>query len=214
MLTGALLAVGLVGLVALVGRKFKRDADEIAPDPVADMRSVALVRLGSISGEQLARVAGIVAAHGPTSTAPFSRQACVGYVVEIYFDRDRRPARSDSQMTPFLLVADGQRAIVLPPCPIVALAERWQCEHKIRTVPSEIAAWLDDECPEWREYRLVRAVERRVEPGDRLAVVGWASRRSIGNDESAGYREGPEMVVLESEEGAPLSIGDDASLFT
>jgi hypothetical protein len=210
----ALLGLLVIGPIVFIGWRIKRDDAEL--DPVNDMRSVRRVRIGAISAESLVRIAGRVAPREALVTAPLSGRPCVAYDLEIDLARERTSVRRDSCFTPFYVQDESGRALILPPCLVVVLAERARVESIVRDLPPAVQAQIGEqyeEYPEydWRSFR-VRAVERRIEPGEQLTVVGWARRSTIADDAAAGYRDSSDVVVVESEEGAPLSISDDESL--
>jgi hypothetical protein len=204
--------LGIVGAVALVGRKMKRDADALSD--VADMRSVALVRLGDVEDEAMVRVVGRVAPYDRPVTAPVSGRPCVAYAVELYVGGNVRPLVTGGEVRAFYVEDGGVRALVQPPCPIVALTAR----HEGRRTPAELtpafAAWLEENhaSDDWRHEKRLRFVEHRLEPGERAAIVGVARREVDGDAAFAGYREPPQLVVFETADDAPLSVSDDPSL--
>ncbi|HEY2746897.1 MAG TPA: hypothetical protein VGL86_19880 [Polyangia bacterium] len=191
-----------------------QDEREVRADLIADMRSVAICRLGAVAGESLVRVAGRARPREELLTAPFSATACLAWAVELYFDDDPKLERDERVVATFLLESEGENgaAVIVPPVPILALvSERLVLDDAVEPLPPVAREWIDEHYSgDWSEAR-VRLVERRVEPGDRIAVVGWA--RTEYDDERVRYHAANELVLFADAEGAPLSISDDASLF-
>lgn len=208
-------AIGLMVAVLLVrgARRTVQLAEEPAVEEarVADMRTVPLVRLGSITGEMLARVTGTAMPRDALVTAPLSGQPCIAYRVELYIAPDGKVVREAQDSARFRLEGDGANAVVVGPAPIVALGRERLVLDSSTGLPDAAVSWIDESFSgDWRSER-VRLVERRIEVGDRIAVVGWA--RTDFDDEAVGYHDAGELVMFVDEEGAPLSLSDDASLF-
>ena len=206
---------GLVlGPIGLIAWKIRRDL----VDDVADMRSVALVRIANAGDEQMVRVAGrVVADHGERLTAPVSGRACVAW--ELRFTTasrldgciiDRREAVG------FVLDDGSGRAHVAGSVAIWALSARSEGEGEGAgdDVPPPLAAWLAENhaSDEWRQMRRLRWRETRVEPSDEIAVVGIAHVGVDTEGEAATYRDAPRRVTIDGSDDAPLSIGDHPSL--
>jgi hypothetical protein len=206
---------GVLAVMAFVAFawKIKRDAAEV--DPVNDMRTVRRVRMGNILDDDLVRIVGrVVPRHAPL-TAPISGRRCVAFVVEVYLPDDRSPFITNNDSAAFFLDGDGARALVLPPFPVLALSSRVRVQGRPDELPAEMRAWLEENrsSDDWKEAEALRCIERRIEPGETITLVGLARRGgSDGEDGAVGYREMPTTIVFETADGAPLSLSDDASL--
>jgi hypothetical protein len=209
---GLMIATLVFGPILAIAVKIKHDA--AALDDVNDMRTVPLMRLADAARTmpELVRVAGRAVAHEPRR-APISGRPAVACVIELYRDGAREPFVSDVLVEPFLVEDEGGRARVEPPFQVLALSPRLSgrgCDG----LPAAFQAWVDErwDYDDWRAARRLRWIERRIEPGERVAVVGLA-RRELGGDGGGGnYREAPSTVVIESDDGAPLSLSDHPSL--
>ena len=210
---GGTVFLGLFGgLVTFIVLRIKRDVAHV--DDIADMRSVPLVRLGEILAEDVVRAAGTVAPADSLLVAPVSGRPCVYYEVVVRLAYDAEPIIASSDICAFDLDDGSGRAYVQPPCPIIIVAERVRDTGAPESVPATLQAWLEENhaSDDWREAKRLHWSERRIEPGDRLGLVGFARREVAREGALGGYRDAPSQVVFETDERAPLSLSDDASL--
>jgi len=204
------------GVIAVVGggfsflsRAFKRDIE----DDVADMRSVARAHAAAAREGAVVRVVGRVVDQGELLVAPVSDRRCVAYELEHCYRNGERNI-GDCASVPFLLDDDGgARAATSSACRVLALRLRIDERGRPDDLPAPFAAWLEENhsSDEWRHERRLSWWESRVEPGDRVAIVGVA-RREIAQQGNGGYRDAPTLLMLDHADDAPLSIGDDPSL--
>ena len=108
------------------------------------------------------------------------------------------------------------RALVLPPYPIVVLSDRVNRVSGPDELPAAFQEWLEEAhaSDDWRREKKLRCIERRIDPGDLIALVGLCSREIDGDGAGGGYRDAPSRLVFETAEGAPLSLSDDKSLLS
>jgi hypothetical protein len=202
---GVFAAMG--GLFALVVRSLKRGLDD-----VADMRSVARAHASQAREGAVVRVVGRVLDQDPMLVAPVSGRRCVAYDFELRYGNGEL-ITAGSASVPFILDDEGARAVTSAACRVLALRRRLDERSRPEELPVAFAAWLEENhaSDEWRLERALRWRESRVEPGDRVAVVGVA-RREIAQQGQGGYRDAPTLLMLDDADDAPLSIGDDPSL--
>jgi hypothetical protein len=216
-LLGVLGPLGVLAIAAAAVWKLRREnvveRDDV--DDVVDMRSVRRVRLASIAGEDLVRVAGVVSSTAAPLTAPLSGRACVAWVIELRGPGlDVRVFFSDRAVGAFTIEEEGMRARIEPPCEVLALSVRLRTRVRPELLPSAFRQWLEEahSGDEWEHMSRLEVRERRIEPGEPIAVVGLARRGRDGDGLAAGYRDAPEVVLFENAEGAPLSLSDHPSL--
>jgi hypothetical protein len=169
--------------------------------------------LGAVADDSLVRALGTARPREQILSAPLSGKPCLAYAIELYFGNEARVARDEREVATFLLESEGEiaAAVVVPPVPILALTnERLVLDDIAEQLPQVARAWIVDHYSGDCSSTRVRLVERRVDAGDRIAVVGWA--RTDYDDELVGYHAANELVLFADAEGAPLSISDDASL--
>jgi hypothetical protein len=207
----------MAGGMVVVLRKLRRDPAAYDAYDVKDMRSVAPIRLAdlvALAQPDLVRVAGQAVAPERAVTSPLSGRSCVACVVELYRDGNPEPFATFPDVAPFFVEEGGVRVRVEPPCPVLALAGRVTGEGAGDQLPAAFQAEVDErwDYDDWRHAHRLRWIERRVEVGERVAVVGRARRQLDGGGGFEGYREAPSLVVIENDEGAPLSLSDHPSV--
>lgn len=69
-------------------------------------------------------------------------------------------------------------------------------------------AYLDRHHPDAPSHAMLRVEERRLGPGDRVAVRGLARWEQAAGGEETGYREGLRRLVLQPSPEAPVLVSD------
>jgi hypothetical protein len=166
-----LLVLGLVGAVSVTAMQLGREASL-----QRKLRDAPRSRIVDVAEGTRACVVGTVASHAGTVTAPFSGTACVYYEISIE-KRPRdlwEPVYTDQQSVVFAISDDSGHAIVDPDGADVSVgSETTEIDDDASLGPSQLA--LRARASDWLEGRM-RVVERRIEAGDVIAVVGGATR--------------------------------------
>lgn len=189
------LVIAGVGAVSYTVFRVSREAS-LRRNVLAAPRS----RIADIHEGARARVVGSVIAHAGTVTAAFSGKQCVYF--EVTIDKRPRdvwePVLERRGSVPFAIQDDSGRAIVDPDGAAVTVdAETTEIvEEKLTSWQTALLADASD----WLEGRM-RVVERRIDAGDVIAVVGGATREPdpSARPTTAAYRgESPTRVRFAS----------------
>ncbi len=186
---------GVVGVSAvgvtlrLIGRKVKRDAEALAE--VGEMRAVHAVRLVNVVPDDLVRTSGVALPRGELVKTRFSGRACIAHQCSLIVNPgvDARVFET-SEHGELYIEDEGARALVRGEIPVIALVDRASGEWTSETLPPHVREWLQEATAsdEWEHSRHLRWVERWIEPGERVCVVGAAT---LQLDEGGGRRRLP-----------------------
>lgn len=195
--------------------KFKRDADALSP--VSQMRAVRAVALAHVVPNERVRVSAVATPGGPLLQSLFGRRECIAYQCELVVNPGMHKRELESSgCSPFYLEDGGVHALVqgYGGRVLVDVVEREHGEWTSETLPPHVREWLLDATAsdEWEHSRHLRWSERRIEPGERVCVVGTAK---LQVDESGGgdYRQSAELLTFDAaDDKSPLAVSNDPTL--
>jgi hypothetical protein len=201
-----------VGAVAFIARKLRRA--DAASEPANEMLEVHPVRLAQLMSDDLVRVSGIATSCVTPGRTMVGDRPYLAYRLELIIDPgldQKIVVFEDCQ--PFYLEDGAERALVQPPVPVVALVDRAHDRCTAATLPTAMRVWLEDATASdrWETSPHLRWIERWVEPGEPVTIVGAATLKL---EETAGgdYRQSAEVWTFETADDAPLSVSNDPRL--
>ena len=203
---------GVVALGALGVRKVNRDAD--ACGPIAEMRAVKSQSIGNIAPEYLVRVSGVARPQADVQRTLIGGRPYVAYRLEIFIVG--HTLLETTRVQPFYVDDGSGRALVQPPCAVVELTKRAHGDCRGAELPPSVREWLEDATAsdEWRTVRHLQWVERWIEPGERVCIVGATTSQVDESGAVSDYRQSAELLTFETADDAPLSVSDDPTLLT
>jgi hypothetical protein len=160
------------------------------------------------------RVTGRVVAAGATTQAPFTNRACVAYEARVFaMDRGRkwRLILEESDEVPFLVEAEGRRALVRASSPRLLLNVDHEDQCDALCLPCARVAAFCEERGEPCVGRTLRIEEAILRAGERVAVLGTGRYEPDPDvtQRAVAYREATRQLILAESGDEPMIVSQE-----